>query len=186
MRSLSKELFGAETLVVASERYCDNPKVVVRDTHKYGLAVFAEEDILAGEIVVFFDGEIYEADRASDIPNDPPLYIQNHVLQFDSRRWRYSSGFAKLVSHSCGPNCGIKDRFKIVAMRKILKGEEISFDYDMSGNSDWELECRCGSPACRGLISGFRNLPKDKREKYQGFVSGYLVPQKDEAFEQVV
>lgn len=152
----------------------DNPKVTIRWTNKYGRTLFAEEDIQKNEIITAFDGTVYEADKASDLPNNLPQLIRDHAIQFEKNKWRESLGVAQLVTHSCNPNCGIKDKVKIVAIRKIKKGEEISFDYDMSENSDWKMRCKCGNKSCRRLIRGYRYLPGSTRRRYKGYISQYL------------
>jgi len=60
-------------------------------------------------------------------------------------------------------------------MRDIEEGEELSFDYAMTENSDWTMKCECGSPLCRGLMTGYRDLPTDFRLKYKGYISSWLV-----------
>ncbi len=79
-----------------------------------------------------------------------------------------------MISHSCEPNCGIKNKTVLVAMRKIKKGEELSYDYDMTENSDWSMECSCGKPSCRKIIRGYRYLPEEKRKEYNGYISEWL------------
>ena len=136
----------------------DHACVEVRDTGKYGLALFAAGPIRKDEVVVEFDGEIFEADRASLLPNNPPDYLQDHVIQIGQTSYRGSIGVATYLSHSCEPNCGYRGTCQIVAMRDIEEGEELSFDYAMSEDSDWRLDCDCGSAHCRGgnyRLSGF-------------------------------
>lgn len=154
----------------------DNPKAIIKWTTKYGngRVLFAQEDIKKGEVIGAFDGQIYKAKKASDIPNDPPIYAQDHAIQFEKDKYRDSRGIARLVSHSCEPNCGIKDKFKIVAMRSIKKGEEISFDYNMSENSDWRMKCECVNKSCRKVIGSYDALPQKIKEKYKGYISTYL------------
>ena len=149
----------------------DNPKIVIKWTNKYGRALFAQDDIKKGEVIAAFDGEIYEVKKASDLPNDPPLFIQDHAIQFEKHKYRDSIGVARLASHACVPNCGIKDKFKM----NIKKGEEISFDYDMSENSDWRMECKCENNSCRKIIGNHSVLPQKIREKYKGYISEYLM-----------
>jgi len=79
------------------------------------------------------------------------------------------------MNHSCEPNCGIKNLFSIVAMQDIQKGEELTLDYDMVEDSDWRMECLCGSPICRKIIGSFGLVPKNIREKYKGYISEWLV-----------
>ncbi len=39
------------------------------------------------------------------------------------------------INHSCNPNAGFKGQIFMVAMRKIKRGEEITYDYAMVMNS---------------------------------------------------
>ncbi len=149
----------------------DNPKVFVRKTKKYGRAVFAKHNISKGEIIAVFDGLIYDYDFE---PWTEDLY--NHAIQFKKTHWRDSKGLARYINHSCDPNCGIKNLFEVVAMRNILKGEELTWDYEMTEkNPDWKMRCRCGSPICRGIIGNYVNMPRHIRKKYKGYISKWLL-----------
>jgi uncharacterized protein len=78
------------------------------------------------------------------------------------------------INHSCDPNCGFQDSFKIVAMRKIKKDEEVSFDYAMCETSFYEIKCKCGSQICRGKVTGDDWKNKDLQEKYGEYFIDYL------------
>lgn len=163
----TKELVGEKTI---------NPKVIV-GLAKFGRGLFAVEDIAVGETIAEFDGEIYTAALASLLPNDPPLYVQDHAVQFSDTQYRYSK-FGVLINHSCEPNCGINGvgaNFRQVAMKPVLKGQELTYDYEMTEDSDWQMKCDCGSPICRKVISAYKNMPMEIRKKYKGYVAGYLV-----------
>lgn len=148
----------------------DNPKAKLRRTRKYGWAVFAQAPIKKGEVVAVFDGKFYDDDF--DEWNDDLL---NHTIQCGPALWRDSKGFARYLNHSCDPNCGIKKKFKVVAMRDIAKGEEITWDYEMTEKSTWWLmKCKCGSPLCRKRIGNYKNMPRKIRAKYKGFISDWL------------
>ena len=60
-------------------------------------------------------------------------------------------------------------------MRDIRAGEELLWDYDMSEDSDWRMECRCGSVSCRKIIGAFSLTPQSVRDKYHGYISDWLV-----------
>lgn len=148
----------------------DNKKVKVRSTRKYGRGVFAIKDIRKGEVIASFDGQILDDDFE---PWTEDLY--NHAIQFEKAKWRDSKGIARLVNHSCDPNCGIKRLFDIVAMRPIKKGEQLTWDYEMTEkNPDWRMRCRCGTPICRKVIGNYKNMPLKIRKKYKGYISSWL------------
>ena len=90
--------------------------------------------------------------------------------------WRDSRGIARFVNHSCDPNCGIKRRFDIVAMRPIAAGEQITWDYEMTEKSWWmKMKCCCGLPICRKRIGSYSRMPKHIRLKYKGYISRWLL-----------
>jgi uncharacterized protein len=58
-------------------------------------------------------------------------------------------------NHSCDPNLWWADAFTLVARRPIVAGEEVTSDYaTSSGVADFVMACSCGSPLCRGVITG--------------------------------
>jgi hypothetical protein len=84
-------------------------------------------------------------------------------------------GIGRYFNHSCEPNCGFKGKFQIVAMRDIKKGEWCTWDYEMSEDSDWKMECKCGTKKCRKIIGAFKNMPPEIRKKYGCYISDWLV-----------
>lgn len=148
----------------------DNAKVII-GSGRFGKCLIANAPILTGELVVEFDGEIYEAEKCSDLPKD----IADHAIQFEEHQWRDSRGMARYINHSCNPNCGMKGLFSIVTLRDVQAGEELTWDYDMTEDSDWRMTCLCGEPECRGIIGSFAQMPKEIREKYKNHISTWLV-----------
>jgi SET domain-containing protein len=147
----------------------DSRKVTILNT-SMGLGVFAVATIRRGEMIAAFDGPILDNDF--DDWNDDLL---NHAIQIGENTWRDSKGIARLINHSCEPNCGVKKLIRIVAMRTIYPGEEITWDYEMTEkNSWWRMKCRCQTPSCRGKIGNYQRLPPAVRRKYKGFISEWL------------
>lgn len=137
----------------------------------FGLGVYATGPIKAGEEIASFDGEMYHGLVNDDFPEE----IRNFLITYSQNSSRDSAGIARYLNHSCAPNVGVRGLFTLVAMREIKIGEELCWDYDMSEDIDWQMDCSCGSPECRRSIRGFRFLPEDVREKYRGFISDWLV-----------
>ncbi|MBC7457192.1 MAG: SET domain-containing protein [Bdellovibrionaceae bacterium] len=151
----------------------DSQKVSIRRTKKKGRGIYADKDIRKGEFIAIFDGPIYDG----EVEWTEDMY--NHAIQFDKDLWRDSVGIARLINHSCDPNCGIKDLFKVVAMRKIKADEEISWDYEMTEkNPHWKMKCQCGTNICRGIIGNYKNMPKSIRKKYGTYISAWLTQKK--------
>ena len=149
----------------------DNPKVRVRQTKKCGRGVFAIADIRRGEVIAEFDGPTF--DESFEGWTDDLL---QHAIQFGPTSWRDSRGIARLINHSCEPNCGIKKLFKVVAMRAIGKGEQLTWDYEMTERSSWwRMKCRCGTAACRKVIGSYSRMPSRVRRKYAGYISAWLL-----------
>lgn len=148
----------------------DNPKVRVRRTRKFGRGVFAVRAIRKGEVVAVFDGPILDDDFE---PWTDDLY--NHAIQVGPALWRDSKGIARLINHSCEPNCGIRHKNRIVAMRTIEAGEQITWDYEMTEkNPYWRMRCKCGSTECRRVIGNYKNMPLKVRKKYGNYISAWL------------
>ncbi|NNE91227.1 MAG: SET domain-containing protein-lysine N-methyltransferase [Verrucomicrobiales bacterium] len=139
--------------------------------HPFGKGVVASAPIPKGELIATFDGQIYYGVTVDDYPEGVPDYL----ISFGTDRARHSNGIAHLLNHSCEPNCGVRGLFDLVTMRDVEEGEELCWDYDMSEDSDWWLECKCGSETCRKEIRGFRHLPEEKRKEYRGYISDWLV-----------
>jgi SET domain-containing protein len=129
-------------------------KVAVQPSPIAGQGLFAAQDIKQGTRIIQYSGEKIprkEGDRRIAAGN---LYI----FTFNDR-WDMDgeplSNTARYSNHSCDPNCLAeitKRTIWIVAMRDILAGEELTYNY---GYSDEEYEtnpCTCGAEHCCGYI----------------------------------
>lgn len=148
----------------------DNRKVEIKRTKNRGYGVFAKLPIKKSEVVAEFDGDILS------IEDDWTIDQYNHCIQFEETRWRDSRGLARIINHSCEPNCGIKKLFQVVAMRNISPNEEITWDYEMTENHPyWKMKCKCGTKSCRKVIGNYENMPEETRKKYKGYISSWLI-----------
>ena len=64
-----------------------------------------------------------------------------------------------------------------MAIRDIIVNEEITFDYAMRnyGVDYFPKQCMCNSERCRGKITGWKDLPDEWKNRYEGFVAPYLL-----------
>ena len=151
-----------------------SPLASCRPAGAKGLGVFANEAIPAGTTVAGFGGCV--VDRAELDTLDEKY--RTHSLQIDDHLFIVSElpfDDADYVNHSCDPNCGIVGSVLLVTMRGVEAGEELCFDYAMTDTDDYdEFECSCGTPLCRGTITGADWQAAEMRERYRGWRSAYI------------
>ena len=72
-----------------------------------------------------------------------------------------SRSIAKYINHSCDPNCEAVEedgRIFIYALRDIVRGEELAYDYNYvlderhTAANKKLYPCNCGAKNCRGTI----------------------------------
>ena len=100
-----------------------------------------------------------------------------------------SGGLDDFVNHSCDPNAGVRiegTAAELFAIRDIAAGEEILFDYSTTlDEEDFTMDCRCGSPSCRGRVGDGRDLPDDVWQRYLGLgITPGVRPQKQGPIER--
>ncbi|MGW6461997.1 SET domain-containing protein-lysine N-methyltransferase [Streptomyces sp. NPDC055078] len=141
----------------------------LREAAGKGAGVFATRPFRAGELVL---AGVIESELGG---ND------SHASQISRTRFVRHGGLVPRVNHSCDPRCGIglnaSGAHDLFARFPIATGQEITFDYAMRNYTieHFPARCRCGTSRCRGRITGWRDLPSDRRDDYRGFVAPYLL-----------
>lgn len=149
--------------------------VELRTTDTQGDGVFATKPFSAGDTVLV--GRI-EKRLAKN---------HAHASQIGEHEYVLHAGLTSKFNHSCDPNCGIRLNAQgghdFVAMCAIDVHEEVTFDYAMRNYTvDFFPDpCTCGADACRGSVTGWRELPQTRKDQYEGFVAPYLVKMDAEA-----
>lgn len=137
-------------------------KVYVAMTSHNGQGVFARRQISPGEVVLAFTGKRL---RLSEAQRDEDTYI--HSLQIGPDACLSPSGGEDdYVNHSCDPNTMLQGSRRLVALRAIAPGEEITVDYSsFTDHEGFEMDCHCGAPACRRRILGYASVPESLRRQ---------------------
>jgi len=108
-------------------------------------------------------------------------FNDSHATQVSRTKWARHGGLGPKVNHSCNPNCGVElnatGACDFVARRPIADGEEITFDYAMRNYSieHFPEGCLCGADICRGSVTGWKDLPAERKVAYEGLVAPYLL-----------
>jgi hypothetical protein len=144
-------------------------KLYLDRTSGAGKGLFAQINFKKGNLIFTWKGVKKKGSY--------PWYVGDRWLQIEKCQWiapfRNNPGW--FINHSCNPNSGIKDSVKIVAMKNIRRGEEVTIDYSTSESENgWYLICHCENKNCRRIIRSYEFLPTKLKRKYRDFISEYL------------
>lgn len=130
-----------------------------------GRGVFAKRKIPKGARIIEYKGK---RRPVTDLFTERAEEKASHVYAFSLRPDTFIDGAiggneSSFINHSCEPNCEaytFDDKTYIYAKKDIVRGEELTFDYQLrrafsaprkkSDASDYI--CRCGSKNCRGTM----------------------------------
>ncbi|CAM0908295.1 unnamed protein product [Alopecurus aequalis] len=134
---------------------------------KKGYGLRLKEDVSEGRFLIEYVGEVlditaYES-RQSYYASKGQKHFYFMALNGGEVIDACTKGnLGRFINHSCSPNCRTEKWMVngevcigIFAMRKIKKGEELTFDYNyvrVSGAAP--QKCFCGTAKCRGYIGG--------------------------------
>lgn len=145
---------------------------LVIGTCSVGRGLFAARGYQAGEVILRLAGPA--------VGRDDPIHFTPdgaNLLQTGPHTYILLGPPGVFANHSCDPNAGIRGNRQMVAIKAIRAGEEIRFDYSTTmAENFWTLECRCGSPHCRGVVTDFHLLPGEVKQRYLqlGVVQGFI------------
>jgi SET domain-containing protein len=153
-----------------------SPKTEVKASPIEGRGLFARAPIARGEIVAVKGGYVLTRAEWARLGRDlGPAEIQiaeDLVIAPVTQNER--EGAMLFTNHSCEPNIAIQGQIVFVAMRDITAGEELTHDWATTDDDDYVMTCHCGSPRCRGTISGKDWRRNDLQEKYRGWFCWFL------------
>jgi hypothetical protein len=152
-------------------------KTEVRESKIHGRGLFAVADIVKDEIVAVKGGQIVDRKTLSEKirPRLGPVEIQIDNDLFIAPVTDNERELSMLYSnHSCNPNLGMRGEITFVAMRDIRAGEELTHDWAMTDDDDYSVECRCGAPNCRKILTGKDWHCPELQKRYAGYFSAYL------------
>ena len=129
---------------------------------KHGRGTFATRDIRQGESFYSYSGRELTYEETLTLG-----HFEGHAIQISPSKYLYADEPGVLINHSCEPNAGLNDIICLVALRDIIAGEEVCFDYSTSMmERSWVMPCQCGSTICRGVIEDFDMIPLETQQAY--------------------
>ena len=142
-----------------------------------GRGLLAIAPIAKDEIVAIKGGHIADTATLNALPDrlrnsDVQIADGFHLVALEEAEYEAVMLF---LNHSCEPNVGFAGNIVLVAMRDIAPGEELTTDYALFDDYDGEMECRCGTAACRHTINGRDWQRPELQRKYGNYFSTYLL-----------
>lgn len=149
--------------------------IIVKKSKVQGKGVYANKNFKESDVILEIDDlhVVKDISKLTKKQNEYDCdYLSNgKVILMQSPE--------KFINHSCNPNSyvkTIKKIRKVLAMRNIEKGEEITFDYSINGNNDGTFKCHCGSKNCRQIYQGnFFKLPLKTQKKYLPYLDDWFI-----------
>jgi hypothetical protein len=129
-----------------------------------------------GEVVTIWGGQVFTADevQAGKARKGSLSAIAERLYLGVRADAPDELGPDHFLNHSCDPNTWMTDEVTLVARRDIAQDEELTADYAM-----WEADenhvmrwaCACGSPLCRGRVTGQDWRLPELQQRYRGHFS---------------
>ena len=148
----------------------------VKNSKVHGKGIYATQNIKKGIKIIEYLGEKIsrkEGDRRSELRIKKYLNSKNigsvYIFQLNAKQDIDGSPLynkARYINHSCDPNCEVdieNGKIWISSLRRIKKGEELSYDYGYSFDKEdyKDHPCKCNSKNCIGYI-----ISSDDWEKF--------------------
>jgi len=133
-------------------------KIIVKKSGIHGKGLFTTVDIKKGDYITYIKGK-YTRKKVSGSKKEagsiPMWYGVTRTLWIDPKGTIFC-----YFNHSCKPNTAIVGIKKVIALRNIKAGEELTFDYSMTdADPYWEMSCCCGSKNCRETLRAIQFTP---------------------------
>ncbi|XP_039977815.1 histone-lysine N-methyltransferase 2B [Xiphias gladius] len=131
----------------------------------HGRGLFCKRNIEAGEMVIEYAGTVIRSvltDKREKYYDSKGIgCYMFRIDDFDVVDATMQGNAARFINHSCEPNCysrviNVDGRKHIVifALRKIYRGEELTYDYKFPiEDEDNKLHCNCGARRCRRFLN---------------------------------
>ncbi|XP_043513574.1 histone-lysine N-methyltransferase SETD2 [Frieseomelitta varia] len=155
---------------------CEYAKCEVFRTEKKGFGLRAVVDLLAGEFIMEYVGEVVDPKdfrrRAKEYSKDKNKHYYFMALKSDQIIDATMKGnISRFINHSCDPNSETQKwtvngelRIGFFNRKFIAAGEEITFDYHFQRYGKEAQKCFCEAPNCRGWIG---ETPEEEKEKIE-------------------
>lgn len=145
-----------------------HPGVEVRVSPIAGRGLFARQPYPAGTVVSRLGGRLVSGAELRRLIADPEQPYVDTITVSETEHLvlppRRPNGYG---NHSCDPNLWWVGPYELATRRAIRAGEELTNDYATStAEPTFTMTCTCGSPLCRGTVTGDDWRRAELRSRY--------------------
>lgn len=138
--------------------------LIVRSSFIHAAGCYTTAPIAKGTRVVEYTGPVIDKEEADRRYEHKPITYLFGIG--DGSKVIDGHGIAMFINHSCDANCETEEadgRVWIMAIRDIVAGEELCYDYCLYDGDEEEAQCNCGAKNCRGSMYSAEELRRRKR-----------------------
>ena len=139
------------------QTYCQ-PFFIVKQSSIHSQGAFAKILIPKGTHIIEYIGEKITITEAQSREQQNQKTGATYIFILDDEYCldgAVNGNESASINHSCDPNCEtelINGKIWIIALRDILPGEELTYDYEFDSDDPVRDRCYCHSKNCRGFI----------------------------------
>ena len=138
----------------------------MRKSRIHGRGVFARRDIPAGTRLIEYVGLPVSKQKSAELRLKRNNYLFA-VNESSDLNGKVSWNPARLINHSCEPNCEAdldeSDRVWIFSIKPIARGEEVTFNYGYNLDDFRNFPCHCNASSCVGYMVAEDLIPVVRR-----------------------
>ena len=134
-----------------------------------GIGLFTSVSFKKGETVAYIHGPVHVFRTLTPkISRQTMNWIgvgKYSWINTEKSKFRY-------INHSCDPNTAQVTKRKVIALRDIAAGEELTLDYSLTeAEPGWLIpNCSCATKFCRDTISSITELPQSVYKKRKDYI----------------
>src|SRR5207247_9404867 len=128
-----------------------------RESKSHGRRLLSKADIAKDQVEAVKAAHISSREQLREkiTPRFGPVEIQIDDNLFIAPVTEEEREGSMLYSnHSCDANIGMRGEITFVAMRDVRAGEGLTHDWVTTDDGDYSVECICGCPNCRKILTG--------------------------------
>jgi hypothetical protein len=151
-----------------------HPHVQVQASAVHGHGLFAAWPLPAGITVATLAGRLVsgeELGRLLRTATASQTYLDTICVDDDAHLVLPPGQPIHYGNHSCDPNMWHTGAYTLTTRRGVRAGEELTVDYaTQTAEAGFQMQCQCGAPACRHVITGDDWQIPQWADRYQGHV----------------